>query len=176
MPQNRATTRWIAPQLSAIDVKSVSRHRKQRKYRGHRYRNGTSKVDLSRAFCSRGGFHRHVAALMNSVIGVFRRSQCVGVKSVSRHQVLIGKFVFCSEWEGMGAVSDSRTCCRISIAFAICTFDALEQNIEAIGFTKEHYRVTCHIALRWSAEIRRIRILLTLHSSGVWKFGHIVFY
>ena len=80
----------------------------------------------------------------------------------------------------------SQTCCRISIArdmlsgfaiaFAICSFDALEQNIEAIGFTKEHYRVTCHIALRWSAEIRRIRILLTLHSSGVRKFGRIVFY
>ena len=148
MPKNRATTRWIAPQLSAIGAKSVSRHRKQRKYRGYRYRNETIKVDLSRAFCSSGGFHRHVAAPVNSMIGVSRRSRHVGVKSVSRHQVSIGKFVFCSEWEGMGGVFVSQTCCRISIArdmlsgfaiaFAICSFDALEQNIEAIGFTKEH--------------------------------------
>ena len=65
--------------------KSVSRHRKQRKYGGHRYRNETNKVDLSRAFYSRGGYHRHGAALMNSRIGVFRRPQHVGVKSVNRH-------------------------------------------------------------------------------------------
>ena len=29
------------------------------------------------------------------------------------------------------------------------------------------YQVTHHMALLWSAEIRRIAILLTLHSSGV---------
>ena len=109
--------------------------------------NDTSRVGVSRTFDGRGGFYRHIAALMKSMMGVSRRSQHVGMGCFNRHlskaQVSIEKF-FCIDWEGMEAMPVSQTCCRISIARAI-----------------QISQVTLDIALLRSADAGRNRVLLT---------------